>query len=255
MAKLLVIAVNTYKEAIRDKVFYSLLIFAVIMLCFSMVLGNLTIGQPQKIIKDFGLATISIFGTLVAIYVGIGSIYKEVDKRTIYVVLAKPVTRGQFLFGKYLGVSMMVTINIIVMSLALFGLLIFVYGETPWRLFLAIVPIWFEIHLVLAVALLFSAFSTPFLSGLFTLSVFVIGHLTQDFIILVRSSDDVLLKNIAQITYYVFPNLESLNYTTQVVHDLAFPIGEVIKAIVYSCCYTAMILYAGMLIFSRRDFK
>jgi len=256
MKKIIAVGFNTFKESIRDKVFYSLLVFAVIMLCFSMVLGNLTIGQPEKIIKDFGLGAISLFGTLVAIFVGIGSIYKEIDKRTIYVVLAKPISRGQFLLGKYFGISFMVTIEVFVMSVALFGLLIVAYDQpVPWRLCLAIVPIWFEIHLILAVALFFSAFSTPFLSGLFSLSFFVIGHLTQDFRLLVKNTDDAIMQKIAELTYYLFPNLESLNFKTEVVHGLPISFSHIIQSITYSCCYTAMLLCGGILIFSKRDMK
>lgn len=115
MKKILTIGLYTLKEIIRDKILYSLLGFAVLMLCFSMVLGNLALGQPEKIIKDFGLGAISIIGTLIAVFIGISSLFKELDRKTIYVILSKPLSRWQFLTGKYLGLSMIITFEVGIM--------------------------------------------------------------------------------------------------------------------------------------------
>ncbi len=145
-----------------------------------LLLGKLTLGDPMKIIKDFGLGSISIGGTLIAIFVGIGMVYKEMEKRTIYIILSKPLARWQFLMGKYLGLSLTILVEVAVMTILLFGLC-FVYEKAvPWLLLTAIVPIYIEILVILAFAVFFSAFSSPFLSGMFTLAVFIIGHFTQD---------------------------------------------------------------------------
>jgi len=162
MGKITAIALNTFRESIRDRIFYSLLAFAILMLGFSMILGNLTIGDPIKIVKDFGLGAISLFGTLIAIFVGIGMVYKEMEKRTIYVILAKPIARWQFLAGKYCGLSLILVVEVTVMTFLLFVLCYQYEPVIPWDLFKAIIPISFELQLILAVALLFSAFASPF---------------------------------------------------------------------------------------------
>lgn len=253
MNKVLAIGLNTFKESIRDKVFYSLLFFAVILVFFSIVLGKLTIGDPMKIIKDFGLGSISIGGTLIAIFVGIGMVYKEVEKRTIYIILSKPLARWQFLMGKYLGISMTIFVEVAVMTVLLFGLC-FVYEKTmPWSLLTAIVSIYIEILVILAFAVFFSAFSSPFLSGMFTLAIFVIGHFTQDLRLLAKASEDTGLKALADGVYYILPNLERLNYKTRVVHDLTIPGQEIGLSFVYAVCYIAVVLIAAVYIFENKD--
>ncbi|MBU1343055.1 MAG: ABC transporter permease [Proteobacteria bacterium] len=162
MGKIMAIALNTFRESIRDRIFYSLLFFAVVLILFSMVLSNLTIGDPLKIIKDFGLGSISIVGTLIAIFVGIGMVYKEMEKRTIFVILSKPLARWQFLIGKYFGLSLTILVEVAVMSILLFVLCFLYVPQVPWNLLYAIIPIFFEIVLILAVAFLFSTFSTSF---------------------------------------------------------------------------------------------
>lgn len=255
MEKIVVLALNTFRESIRDRIFYSLLVFAVLMLAFSLVLGGLTIGDEIKIIKDFGLGSISIFGVLIAIFVGISLVYKEMEKRTIYVILANPISRYQFVLGKYAGLSLTLLVEVMVMSSGLLALCYFKQHAIPWELFLAIVPIWFELELILAVALLFSTFASPFLSGLFTLAVFVIGHLTQDFKQLVTNVDNPVLKQAADILYRIFPNLEALNYKAKVVHGLAISGQELLLSLTYALCYTLVLLVLALLIFNKRDIR
>ncbi|MGD9822953.1 ABC transporter permease [Desulfobacter sp.] len=253
MNKVLAVGLNTFKESIRDKIFYSLLFFAAILILFSIVLGKLTIGDPMKIIKDFGLGAISIGGTLIALFVGIGMVYKEMEKRTIYIILSKPLARWQFFMGKYLGLSLTILVEVAVMTILLFSLC-FAYEQTlPWILLTAIVPIYIEILIILAFAVFFSAFSSPFLSGMFTLAIFIIGHFTQDLRLLAQASQDTVFKALADGAYYILPNLERLNYKTRVVHGLAIPGQELGLSFVYAVCYAALILTAAVLIFERRD--
>ncbi len=255
MLKILAIALNTFRESIRDRIFYSLLAFAVLMLAFSLVLGNLTIGDEIKIIKDFGLGAISLFGVLIAIFVGISLVYKEMEKRTIYVILANPIARYQFILGKYAGLSLTLFVEVAVMSAGLLALCYFKQQIVPWELFKAIIPIWFELQLILAVALFFSAFVSPFLSGLLTLSVFIIGHLTQDFKQLVVNMDNPALKQTADILYRTFPNLEALNYKSRVVHGLEIPWQEFGLSLAYATSYTVLVLSFTLFIFNKRDIR
>lgn len=255
MRKIFSIAANTVRESTRDRIFYSLLLFAVFLMGFAMVLGNLTLTSPLKIIKDFGLGAISIVGTLIAIFVGIGMVYKEMEKRTIYTILSKPIHRWQFLIGKYLGLCMTISIEVIVMSVLVFGLCYFYVPEIPFELVYAIIPIFFELLLILAFAFLFSSFSTSFLSGMFTLSVFIIGHLTGDLKLLADGTENVLFQKLAWVLFYFLPNLEFLNYKTEVVHHLPIPMEKFFLSIMYSIAYTFIVLLAAIFIFSRRDIK
>lgn len=253
MGKIIAIALNTFRESIRDRIFYSLLFFAVVLILFSMVLGNLTIGDPLKIIKDFGLGSISIVGTLIAIFVGIGMVYKEMEKKTIFLILSKPLARWQFLIGKYCGLSLTILVEVVVMSLFLFILCYLYSRDVPWALLYAIVPIYFEILLILAIAFFFSTFSTSFLSGMFTLSIFIIGHLTRDLKNIAETTEDSLLQGLSNAMYYVLPNLEFLNFKTRVVHHLSITLAEVMFSLTYALFYTIAVLLIGIFIFQRRD--
>ena len=253
MGKITAIALNTFRESIRDRIFYSLLFFAVILLAFSMVLGTLTIAEPVKVIKDFGLGAISIVGTLIAIFVGIGMVYKEMEKKTIYVILSKPIARWQFLIGKYCGLSLTIIIEVVVMTVLLFILSYQYIQEVPISLFLAIIPIYFELQLILAVAFLFSTFSSSFLSGMFTLSIFIIGHLTKDLKMLAESGENVVFQQFADGLYYFFPNLENLNFKARVVHNIPIPYSEIYFGLIYGGLYTVVILLLALMIFERRD--
>jgi ABC-type transport system involved in multi-copper enzyme maturation permease subunit len=255
MQKIIAIALNTFRESIRDRIFYSLLAFAFLMLGFSMILGNLTIGDDIKIIKDFGLGAISLFGTLIAIFVGIGLVYKEMEKRTIYVILTKPIARWQFLLGKYGGLSLTLMIEVIVMTIGLFALCYYYEPKIPWDLMYAIVPIIFKLQLILAVALFFSAFASPFLSGLFTLGVFIIGHSSGELKALADKTDDLFLRKICDFLYYALPNLENLNFKAEVVHHLPISHGEIVFSLAYAVLYTALIILLSVIIFQRRDMK
>lgn len=255
MRKVTAICLNTFRESVRDKIFYSLLAFALLMLGFSVVLGSLSLGDTYKIIQDFGLMSLSLFGMLTAIFVGIGLVYKEMEKRTIYVILAKPIARWQFLLGKYLGLSLTLAVMEICMTVGLFALCYIYKGMVPYRAAYAVVGIIFELQLILAAAVLFSTFTTPFLSGLFTLSVFIIGHITVDLKVIAESMEASMVTSVMKIMYYLLPNLERLNFKAAVVHQLEIPIGVFLTSILYSSLYTAVILLGSVLIFNHRDMK
>ncbi len=253
--KVKALTINTFREAIRDKVLYSLLFFAVLMVGISYILDELTIGEKTKIIKDFGLASISIFGVMIAIFVGIGLVYKEIERKTIYNILSKPIPRYQFIIGKYLGLIMTLLIEVVVMSVVLFTMLYFYEGKIDFALFPAIAMIFIELMIVTAFALLFSSFSTPILSGLFTLSFYIIGHLTADLLELGRRSHNQSLKYFTEILYYILPNLEYFNIKGKVVYHQNLEQGYLFFASVYGILYILIILLISIVIFQKRDFK
>ena len=178
--KVLSIAFNTFRENLRDKLLYNLLIFALLMIGSSLILMRLTLGEFHRLILDIGLGSINFFGVLIAIFVGIGLVSKEIEKKTIYTIISKPVARFQFLLGKYLGLSLTLVINTAIMTC---GLLAVLYvQEVPIHavLFKALVMIVLEFMVITAVALLFSTFSSATFSAIFTLALYFIVHLTPD---------------------------------------------------------------------------
>src|SRR5437016_1514853 len=177
------IARNAFREAVRDRVLYNLVVFALLLIAGAILLGELSAGQEAKIIVDLGLSAILLFGVFIAIFVGVGLVYKEIERRTLYAILAKPIGRGEFLLGKYLGLCLTLLVNVIVMGVGLSLALIYVKrGWNPLvaRIWPAIMLIHFELMIITGVALLFSTFSSPALSALLTFFVFVIGHFSAD---------------------------------------------------------------------------
>jgi len=249
------IAVNTFREAIRDKILYSLLFFALMMIGSSLLVGSLTLGEYTKIIKDVGLAAISLFGTLISIFVGITLVNKEIDRRTVYTVLSKPIHRWEFILGKYGGLALTLAVEVAIMTIGFLGLVYYVSNEVAIGLLPAIGLIYLELLLLTAFAVLFSSFSTPMLSGLFTLSVFIIGHLTSDIRLHGGKSESYVVRTISNVMYYVLPNLENFNLKNQAVHNVAPAAGHLEFAVAYGILYATMVLMAAVVIFQGRDFK
>ncbi len=252
--KIRAIALNTFKEAIRDRILYLLLFFTAVCIIFSRVLALLAVGDRVKIITDVGLASLSIFGVLMAILIGTGLVYKEIDKRTIYTILSKPIHRYQFLLGKYLGLVLTLFIMLVLMTLIFLVFFFFYTLRIDPSFFMAILFIFMELCLITAVAMLFSCFSTPILSTLFSLSFFLIGHLSWGLETLIKKIPQGGVKTVARILYIFLPDLENFNFKTEIVHHLPIPPQILLYSTLYGIFYTVFILVLAMLIFRRRDF-
>src|SRR6266550_3070535 len=177
------IARNTFREAVRDRVLYNLVLFVLLLTGAAVFIGELSGGQERKIIVDLGLSAMLLFGVFIAIFVGVGLVYKEIERRTVYAIFSKPIGRGEFLLGKYLGLCLTLLVNVIVMGVGVSLALVYVsHGWDPLvlRIWPAIFLIYLELAILTAVAMLFSAFSSPALSALLTFFVFVIGHFSSD---------------------------------------------------------------------------
>ncbi|MBI2833121.1 MAG: ABC transporter permease [Acidobacteria bacterium] len=263
-----IVAFNVFKESVRDKVLYNLVFFAVLLIATSLLLGKLTAGQEVKIIKDLGLAAISLFGVFIAIFIGIGLVSKEVERRSIYSILAKPIRRHEFILGKYSGLVLTLLVNVAIMSIALY----LVLGYMSWTeaeefkrawdapaadpaMLKAIALIFVELMLVTAVALFFSTFSSPILSAVFTFGLFIAGHFNADLKHFEGVVDSRVAASVARGWYYVLPNLAAFDVKAQVVHAQPVTAGYLGFTVAYGFVYIAMVLLAAMWIFSRRDFK
>jgi ABC-type transport system involved in multi-copper enzyme maturation permease subunit len=268
MRPTLLVAVHVFRDSIRDKVLYSIVAFAILLMASSFLIGQLTAGQDVKIIKDLGLAAMSLFGLFIAIFIGIGLVSREVERRSIYAMLAKPVRRHEFIIGKYLGLVGTLLVNLAVMALAYYVVLEYMAFVLPPgafaggppatdpRLLLAIGLIAAELALVTAVALFWSTFSSSaLLSAALTAGIWVAGQFGAD----LRNFDQVVTSpaavGVARGLYYILPNFAAFDIKTQVVHGLPVTGGYIAVTLLYAVAYIAMLIVAAVVIFSRRDFK
>ncbi len=252
--KIRTIALNTFKEAVRDRILYLLLFFAAVSIILSRLLSILTVGDRVKIIKDVGLASISLFGALMAILMGTGLVFKEIDKKTIFTLLAKPIHRYQFLLGKFFGLVLTLLIMLFLMSFIFLGLLYMHTLRIEWIMLIPIAFIFLELCLITSVALLFSCFSTPILSSLYALAFFIIGHLSWGLETLIKKITSPFLRVFIKTVYTILPDLENFNFRTEAVHRLPFPPHIFPYALLYGVVYTVFILALAMLVFRKRDF-
>ncbi|MEW6379926.1 MAG: ABC transporter permease [bacterium] len=255
MFKIQAIMINTFREAIRDRILYNLLLFALLIIGGSILLGTLTIGEQQKIIKDMGLASISIFGTLIAVFVGIGLVYKEIERKTVYNIISKPVHRYQFFIGKYLGLILTLLVNVLIMTGVFLSISYFMDGNIQRGLIEAIFLIFLELMIITAVALLFSTFTTPTLSAIFTLAIYVIGHLSRDLKVFGAKSELVWVRHLTRSLYYLIPNLQNFNIKGLVVHNIPLPPHFILFSFLYGILYISILLALAICIFEQRDFK
>ncbi len=253
IGRIAAIATHTFKEAVRDRILVLFVLFAFAMMAASTVLSWLTVGSELKIVTDLGLGALALFGTMIAIFIGITLVHKEVEKKTIYAVLAKPVSRWQFLVGKYCG--LMLTLAIVTGLMAVFYLALVWWkaGEFPVHLLAAVLLTYMELSIITAVAILFSSFTTPMLAAVFTVAVYVVGHLTWGLASFVEVAPGAATQYLVSMLYYALPDLETFNVRSRVVHGL--PVGRdyVLDAIGYGLAYSAGMLTIATILFRRRD--
>lgn len=252
--KVLSIALNTFRENLRDKLLYNLLVFALLMIGSSLLLMRLTLGEFHRLLLNVGLGSINVFGVLIAIFVGIGLVNKEIEKKTIYTIVSKPVARYQFLIGKYLGLTLTLFVNTLIMAAGL--LLVLVAQNVPIEsmLFKALGLIFMEFMVITAVALLCSTFTSATLSAIFTLATYVIGHLTADLKTFGEKLDEGMRALVTGL-YYILPNLERFNLKGNVIHHIEVSGTDLLLIVVYGLTYVAFLLMSASIIFQRRDFR
>lgn len=252
------IARNTFREAVRDRVLYNLVLFVLILTGGAVFLGELSAAQEAKIIVDMGLSAALLFGVFIAIFVGVGLVYKEIERRTIYAIFSKPVGRGEFLLGKYLGLCLTLAVNVAVMGAGVSLALLYVRrGWDPMVLSIwpAVALIYVELMIVVAVALLFSSFSSPALSALLTFFVFVIGHFSAELKGLSESVGTGGARLLFAALYYLLPNLSNYAYITDASHGQMPAAADFCGGVLYGLAYITVLLAASTLIFKRRNFK
>lgn len=256
LKKITAIAKNTFREAVRDRVLYNLVVFVLLITASAVFLGELTAGQEDRTIVNLGLAAMLLFGVFISIFVGVGLVSKEIEKRTLYTIFSKPVGRGEFLVGKYLGLCLTLLVNVLIMGIGVSLALLYVGGGNP------AISIWGTIFLILlqlailtAVAILFSSFSSPALSALLTFLVFVIGHFSASLKEFAENIASPIAFYFFGAVYYILPNFSHLNFMTNASHGDSPPASMIFGGVLYSVIYIAVLLAVTVLIFNRRNLK
>jgi ABC-type transport system involved in multi-copper enzyme maturation permease subunit len=262
------VAFAVYRESVRDRVPLTIAGFGVLLVFASYLISQLTAGQDLKIIKDLGLAALNLLGLFIAVFIGIGLVAKEVDRRSIYTLLSKPLTREQFLMGKYLGLVMTLAVNLGAMCVA-FYIVLFCQdylategNRASWpapamdpKLMIAVVLIFGELMLVTAIALFFSSFSSPLLSMLLTIGLWIAGHFNTDLRQFEAVVDSAPVAYLARGVYYLLPNLAPFNVKAEIVHAVPVATSHVALTMAYAMTYITAVLLAAMAVFRKRDFK
>lgn len=249
----LTVALNTYREAVRDKILYVLLFFAGATILASKALGWISIGEDVKIIADISLAAISIFGALIAIFVGTSLVYKEVDKRTIYTILSQPMWRHEFVFGKYIGLTMLIGTVTGTMGLGAAAYIALLGGAVNITFFEALLLIYCKLLLVTALSVLMSTLTSPILGAIIVLTAYFVGHATSIMIDLPQHFDGTLAKRVIESAYYLVPNLSNFDIWREYANGVPVPHTYVAWTIGYGALYTTMLLFLSAVAFQDKD--
>ncbi len=250
------IALNTFREAVRDRVLYNLVLFVLLLTAAAIFLGELTAGQEARTIVNLGLSAMLLFGAFISIFVGVSLVSKEIEKRTIYAIFSKPVGRAEFVAGKYLGLCLTLFVNVLVMGVGVTLALLYVGGkDVAFSIWGAILLIFLELMILTAVAVLFSSFSSPALSALLSFFIFIIGHFSTSLNDLANNLGSTLAKFVFGTIYYVLPNLSHFSFIANAAHGDVPPSSMIFGAIGYAIVYICILLVITVLIFSRRNFK
>lgn len=261
------IALNTYREAVRQRILYALVLFTAVLILFSLFLGQLTVGADTKIIKDMGLASIMILGALMAIFMGVGLVFKEVERRTITTILSKPVSRGEFILGKFLGLAMTIGLEVVVMMVLLFLLLSLYRDPLDFALLKAVLLIYAELCVLIAVSLVFSSYSSSFMSILFCLAFLIVGHLTDDLSEVMEPKISSLLwqgdATTRPVGYLLLGivrtlgvlNLDHFVINAKVVHGVPVSWAWIGNGLFYGFCWLVLLLSLAVWTFRRKDLQ
>jgi len=251
------IAFNTFREAVRDRVLYNLIAFALVLSGAAIIVGEISIDIERLVVVNLGLTAVSLFGVVIAIFIGIGLVSKEIDKRTLYTVLSRPVRRWEFVVGKFFGLTGTLVVNTFLMAVGVFLALLYVNNKFERMDLWVLAALYFivlQFLIVCALALFFSSFSTPLMSAVFTFALFVIGNLAEDMRALARATHGAAVWLATGIAYLV-PNFSALNVISQVAHGDPIPARLILYNTVYALLYSAMAISGAVLIFQRRNLK
>jgi len=258
MSRVGIVALNTFREAVRDRVLYNLVFFALVMIAASILVGQISIGIEEMVIVTLGLTAISVIGLLIAVFIGVGLVSKEMDKRTLYALLAKPVRRWEFLLGKFGGLVLTLAVNTIAMAIGLFLVMSLIKRSgvhLEGSVLVAVYFILLKLALVVALALLFSCYTTPLLSILSTAGLYIAGLFVMEMRTFQSGTISPALGAMLRWLSYVLPNFENFDVMAAAAHGRAIPGTLIAQNTAYAALYCAVVLAAAAAIFTRRNLK
>jgi ABC-type transport system involved in multi-copper enzyme maturation permease subunit len=255
LRRLASIAANTFRETVRNKILYVILAFALFVIGMTWFLADLSMGELTRIIVDVGLTSIHLFGVVIAVFLGITLVSQEVDRKTIYLILSKPVPRWEFVVGKAAGLSSTLFLTTALMAATLFAVHFLYGGKAEPGILVASAGIYLELVMLVCIATFFSTFTTSTLSAMFTLALFLIGHLSEHLVRFGGQSKSAAVRAVSSVLFYLLPNLEIFNLKNEVVHGQARAIGALIGMSGYFICYGGAVLLFACILFERKDFK
>jgi Cu-processing system permease protein len=258
MKRVGIVTLNTFREAVRDRVLYNLVFFALLMMLAGVVVGQISIGIEESVIVSLGLSAISVIGLLISVFIGVALVSKEMEKRTLYALLAKPVRRWEFLLGKFGGLVLTLAVNTAAMAAGLFLVMLYLKHSLQREdavVLVAVYFIWLKLALIVALALMFSCFTTPLLAILFTAGLYIVGLYVQE---LRNLPVDVMSPAMAAFTKwlsYLLPNFENFNVMAMAAHGRTVPGTLVLQNTLYAVIYCAIVLTGAAAVFSRKNLK
>ncbi len=252
---ILTIAQQTFTEARRNRVFYSIFLFALVVVMSSYLFTEVTITTMDRVLKDTGMAAINVFAIALVIFTGIGVINREIDRKSIFPVIAKPIGRHEYILGKYLGLLGIIVATCGAMFVCL--LLVMLAYRTPIHpaTFAGVYGVFLEVAVLGALAILCSSFTNSFVSAFICVAVFVSGHLSGELQFFANKSDSAMIRSIGNAIYYFVPNLERFNFKYNVTYDVSVGAEQLLEVGLFALLFVAAFLVASVTIFSRRDFK
>lgn len=251
------IATHVFREVIRDRVLYLVALFAIGLVAAMVLLPQVAVGTENKIILDLGLAAMGVLGLVVAVFVGTGLVNKEIEKRTVLVLMAKPISRAEFIIGKHLGLSAVLAVLVALMTIIYLVVLLINRVSFPLdSILIAVLFLFLELSLITAVAILLGVFTSSLLATLLTFAVYLMGHLAPDLIKLGQLSKNPGLERFTQGLYLVLPDLSRLDLKNQAVYGIGLLPSpqELLTNTLYALVYITLLLSIAILVFSRREF-
>lgn len=253
--KVAALSLNTYREGVRDRLFALVGVFAAVVLVSTFIIGPLSLGEQQRISKDVGLAGISLLGFAVAVLVGTGIVYREIEKKTIYTIITKPLKSWHIILGKFLGLNAIVGLLVVFMTgFFIIVNLIITKGFDP-RLLIAILLSWLELVLLTSLSILMSTMCAPILGAIITCLLYIIGHTSADLKQLAATFGSTSIKTMTSIIYYIIPNLEYLNVRSKVIHAVPIEPEYIAFASAYALLYTTGFLMLASYCLSRKEYR
>ncbi len=250
------IARNTFRESSRDRILLAVVLFSLVMIVFSIFIGSISLGQDKRLIEDFGLVAVFLLEVFVAIFVGANLIYKEIERKTFYLIIPKPVSKSEILFGKFLGLGL-TNLLVTVFSSAVFFLLIYFkthdVADFP-HLSFAIFMGYVESLIIMLISILFSGFTSPLLSALYTSTLFLIGHSSSILMSVIQSQHSPWMQNALYFFYYVFPNFEKYNVRNEAIYRAVPPYADIGLSLLYALLYGVALFFIARLTFERRQY-